>query len=93
MSESQAVRVQDIPKRCALAVIRLYQLTLSPYVGGQCRFHPTCSRYAMEAIERHGLVRGCGLAAARLARCHPFHPGGVDPVPAVRGAARRETSH
>lgn len=68
--------------RCALAAIRLYQLTLSPYLGRQCRFYPSCSHYAMEAIEAHGLVRGAGLSLRRLGRCHPFHPGGVDLVPA-----------
>ena len=78
----------QLPKRCALAGIRLYQLTLSPFIGGQCRFHPTCSHYAMEAVDRHGVLRGTGLALRRLARCHPFHPGGVDPVPAPEGAAQ-----
>lgn len=64
-------------------MIRGYQLTLSPFIGNQCRFHPTCSHYALEAVERHGAWRGSLLAARRLARCHPFHPGGFDPVPAV----------
>lgn len=72
----------ELPKRAALAAIRGYQLTLSPFIGGQCRFYPTCSHYAVEAIERHGPWRGGWLAVRRLGRCHPFHPGGVDPVPA-----------
>ncbi len=71
-----------LPERLALVLIRGYQLTLSPFIGNQCRFHPTCSHYAAEAIERHGVVRGTWLATRRLARCHPFHPGGLDPVPA-----------
>ena len=65
----------------ALRLIRLYQLVLSPWIGRQCRFYPTCSHYAAEAIESHGIVKGSGLALARLGKCHPFHPGGVDPVP------------
>ena len=63
------------------ALIRLYQLTLSPIFGGGCRFEPSCSSYAMEAIAHHGAWRGTRLAAKRLARCHPFAPAGYDPVP------------
>jgi putative membrane protein insertion efficiency factor len=70
----------------ARLVIRLYQLTLSPFIGNQCRFHPTCSHYALQAIEHHGLIRGAWLTARRLGRCHPFHPGGFDPVPASGSA-------
>lgn len=62
-------------------LVRLYQLTLSPFIGNQCRFHPTCSHYAMEALQRHGPWRGSWLAATRLGRCHPLAAGGVDPVP------------
>ena len=62
-------------------MIRLYQLTLSPYIGGQCRFYPTCSHYTMEAIKTHGPVRGLGLGMRRLSKCHPYNQGGVDPVP------------
>ena len=82
----------ELPKRGALAAIRLYQLTLSPYVGRQCRFYPTCSHYAAEAIATHGLLRGSRLALARLGRCHPFHPGGVDLVPAGPGGAEQSAS-
>lgn len=74
-------RFRDWPKHCALGAIRLYQLTLGPYLGRQCRFYPSCSRYAQEAIAMHGVVRGCLLAARRLGRCHPLHAGGVDLVP------------
>ena len=68
-------------KRLLLAIIRAYQFLLSPWVGNQCRFYPTCSHYAAEAIERHGAVRGSWLALRRIGRCHPWHPGGMDPVP------------
>lgn len=67
--------------RAALAAIRLYQLTLSPLFAGSCRFEPSCSRYAMAALEQHGLLRGAWLAVRRLARCHPLGGSGLDPVP------------
>lgn len=65
-----------------LKLIRLYQFLLSPWVGNQCRFHPTCSHYAYEAIDRHGALAGTYLAAHRVLRCHPWCEGGLDPVPA-----------
>jgi uncharacterized protein len=68
-------------KGAALVLIRLYQLTLSPLLGTRCRFHPTCSAYTYEAIQRYGLLRGTTLGVRRLFRCHPFHAGGIDPVP------------
>ena len=64
-----------------IALIKLYQFTLSPIVGRQCRFHPTCSWYGLDAYRQHGALRGTLLTARRIARCHPFHKGGYDPVP------------
>jgi uncharacterized protein len=61
--------------------IRQYQRWLSPLLGPSCRFHPTCSEYAIEAIKIHGLVIGCWLSVKRILKCHPLHPGGLDPVP------------
>jgi putative membrane protein insertion efficiency factor len=63
------------------ALIRIYQWTISPLLGPRCRFYPSCSNYALEAVGRFGVLRGSWLAARRLARCHPWHPGGFDPVP------------
>lgn len=67
--------------RFLIALLRAYKLVISPLLGPRCRFHPTCSVYAMEAIAVHGALRGCWLATRRVARCHPLHPGGHDPVP------------
>jgi putative membrane protein insertion efficiency factor len=64
-----------------LLLIRGYQILISPLLGPNCRFTPSCSQYAIEAIEIHGPWRGCWLALCRLGRCHPLHPGGYDPVP------------
>ena len=64
-----------------IALIWVYRFTLSPLVGGQCRFEPTCSRYALEAYHRYGPCRGTALTIRRVLRCHPFNPGGYDPVP------------
>ena len=69
-------------KTAALAMLRFYKLALSPYVPSACRYTPTCSEYAQEAIDRHGALHGTWLAAKRLRRCHPFsRAGGYDPVP------------
>ncbi|MFH1035168.1 MAG: membrane protein insertion efficiency factor YidD [Pseudomonadota bacterium] len=66
--------------RAARLLVRFYQLALSPYLGGQCRFHPTCSQYALDALAAYGLWRGLGKALWRVAKCHPWHPGGYDPA-------------
>lgn len=68
-------------KRALQGMIRLYQRYISPLKGKTCRYHPTCSQYAYEAIEKHGAIKGTGLAIKRIGRCHPFAPGGYDPVP------------
>lgn len=64
-----------------IQLIKAYRLLLSPWVGGHCRFYPTCSCYAITAIERFGVLRGSVLSVRRLSRCHPWHEGGIDPVP------------
>lgn len=64
-----------------IAIVRAYQVLVSPWLGPRCRFYPTCSAYCIEAVREHGVVRGLGLAGLRILRCHPFDPGGFDPVP------------
>ncbi|NCA69420.1 MAG: membrane protein insertion efficiency factor YidD [Sphingobacteriia bacterium] len=71
-------------RRILIALIRAYQYVISPLVGHHCRFYPSCSQYAVEAIERHGPMYGIWLAIRRLSRCHPWHAGGIDPVPTER---------
>lgn len=70
-------------RKLVILPIRIYRYAISPMMASHCRFYPSCSAYAIEAIELHGSLRGSWLAARRLARCHPWHPGGVDPVPSV----------
>jgi len=79
------VRVADV----VLAPVRLYRRYLSPLKPTpSCRFHPTCSEYAIQAVETHGVVKGLALATWRVLRCHPFNPGGYDPVPPRAGGRR-----
>jgi putative membrane protein insertion efficiency factor len=73
--------ISRLTSRFLVALIRLYRLAVSPFLGQCCRFHPSCSAYAEEAICRHGVLAGLGLGIRRLLRCHPFHRGGYDPVP------------
>ncbi len=85
-------RVSTITARLLLAVLRLYQGFLSPLMPSACKFYPSCSRYAYEAIEIHGARRGSWLALRRLLRCRPFSRGGVDPVPEREVSASAEVA-
>ncbi|MGJ9419317.1 membrane protein insertion efficiency factor YidD [Massilia sp. CMS3.1] len=71
-------------KTLLIWIVRAYRLVLSPMLGQNCRFYPSCSSYAIEALQTHGALRGSWLAARRLGRCHPWNEGGVDPVPPAR---------
>ena len=71
----------SVVARAVVLLIRGYQVTLSPLLPSACRYQPTCSQYTLEAVERHGALKGAWLGAKRIVRCHPFHPGGYDPVP------------
>lgn len=68
-------------RKALVLLVKLYRYAISPFLGPRCRFEPSCSLYALEALERHGAIRGSSLAVRRVARCHPWHPGGYDPVP------------
>ena len=69
-----------MPRTIAIGLIRTYKLVISPLLPSACRFHPTCSEYMKDAIEKHGVLKGVALGLRRLSRCHPFHQGGFDPV-------------
>ena len=91
---------RPLPARLLIGLIAAYRRFISPLLGPRCRFYPSCSAYALEAIQVHGAARGSWLAVRRLGKCHPFHPGGLDPVPparrstagAVAGSGRRGVS-
>lgn len=68
-------------RRLLIGLVQLYRYGISPFLGNHCRFHPSCSSYAIEALQRHGAVHGSWLTVRRLSRCHPWHAGGLDPVP------------
>jgi putative membrane protein insertion efficiency factor len=67
-------------KKILIAIVKLYKFLISPILPGSCRFVPSCSEYSLEALERYGALKGTWLSVRRVARCHPFHPGGFDPV-------------
>jgi putative membrane protein insertion efficiency factor len=75
--EKVSVALRKIP----IGIIKLYQTVLSPMLGPTCRFHPSCSHYAIDAITEHGMIKGCWLSIKRILKCHPLNDGGYDPVP------------
>ncbi len=77
-------------KNLIIKMIRFYQKKISPLFGPQCRYYPTCSQYAIEAVERHGVFKGSLLAMARLLRCNPLFPGGYDPVPEKKDKKKKD---
>ncbi len=81
---SVRARVSMLGRRTCSGLIRGYALVISPFLGNNCRYYPTCSAYTQEAIERHGVLRGIWLGLRRIGRCHPWHEGGYDPVPEPR---------
>lgn len=84
-------RLSRLARAMLIWAIRLYQLTISPVLGPRCRFYPSCSSYAAEAVTLHGVLWGLGLGTWRLLRCHPWNPGGLDPVPVTRPSMRLST--
>jgi putative membrane protein insertion efficiency factor len=80
------------PAGLCILLVRVYQVTLGPFLGGHCRFEPTCSAYAIEAFRTHGAIRGGWLTLRRLVRCHPWGGGGLDPVPPTKNPERDRAS-
>lgn len=80
-------------RRILIACINGYRYLISPLMASHCRFYPSCSSYAIQAIEQHGALKGCYFASKRLLRCHPFHPGGFDPVPDTLCDTHKHTAH
>jgi putative membrane protein insertion efficiency factor len=74
-----AMAIWRLPRTVLIGAAQVYQWTLSPFIGRQCRFEPTCSNYFIEAVRKYGAVRGAWKGMLRIGRCHPFHPGGYDP--------------
>ncbi|NIQ08879.1 MAG: membrane protein insertion efficiency factor YidD [Gammaproteobacteria bacterium] len=77
-------------RKFLILLIKVYQTVVSPYTGGHCRFYPTCSSYAAEAISHHGPLRGVWLSIRRIGRCHPWHEGGIDPVPGTEHLYKKD---
>ncbi len=80
-------------QKLLIAILRLYRLVLSPVIGSHCRFYPSCSHYAIEALHTHGTLRGLWLGTRRLGRCHPWNPGGFDPVPTAEPKRAEQINH
>lgn len=74
-------KINQQMRKALIKLLGVYQFLISPLLGNCCRFHPSCSNYAQQALEHYGIIRGIGLISWRLLRCHPFHPGGYDPLP------------
>ncbi|MFI0792026.1 membrane protein insertion efficiency factor YidD [Micromonospora rubida] len=91
-SGSTASRPPSPGARVLTWPIVAYRRWISPALPARCRFYPSCSAYALEAVSRHGALRGVGLTVRRLSRCHPFHPGGYDPVPEPGGRRRADVT-
>jgi len=93
---SRSTKKHSVAVRLAALCVRAYQLTVSPALhavfgaGGGCRFEPSCSCYARDALFKHGFFSGCRLALRRILRCHPWHPGGYDPVPDLKNESRQD---
>ncbi len=79
-------------RRILIALIRLYQMTLSALLGSNCRFYPSCSAYFIEALEKHGTIKGSALGVGRICRCHPWNDGGYDPVPEPKKGVNTKTT-
>ncbi len=86
-------QIKTIPAQAAILLVRLYQKLISPWLGQRCRFHPSCSNYCIDALNQHGMVHGLWLGLRRICKCHPFHPGGFDPVPDTSSNLQKREHH
>lgn len=87
-------KLSNLPRWLLTGLIKSYRYCISPMLAGRCRFYPSCSAYSLEALDRHGVLKGSILTARRLLRCHPWHPGGFDPVPGSSdGLHQAESDH
>ena len=85
-------KIANIPQAIVIGLIKLYRYAISPLIQNRCRFYPSCSAYGLEAFYRYGFLTGSKLTLLRLLRCHPWHPGGFDPVPENNSGAKRKQS-
>ena len=85
-------KTKRLPEALLILLVKFYQLFISPMIGPRCRFSPTCSEYAVEALKTHGAIKGVWLTMKRLSRCHPMHPGGLDTVPPCCSVRRPSSS-
>jgi uncharacterized protein len=76
---NRLAKLRQLPAWSLILLVRMYQVVLSPIFGGQCRFEPSCSHYFIQAVQKYGALHGAAKGIARICRCHPFHPGGLDP--------------
>ncbi len=83
--------VRSLVEAAVIGLLKVYRLVVSPWKGPTCRFHPSCSAYMMEAVTAHGVARGLWLGTRRIARCHPWNPGGYDPVPMAPASVRKDS--
>jgi len=90
LSDDNATQVTGIVKKLLLLLIRGYSYLISPLLGNNCRYYPSCSAYTREAIEGHGALKGLWMGIKRISRCHPFHEGGYDPVPGKEDRREKE---
>jgi len=86
--QATATGTSKVAAQFGIAAVRIYQCTVRPLIGSHCRFWPSCSEYAIEALRLHGAARGTVMAGKRILRCNPWHEGGVDPVPGLQGIER-----
>lgn len=87
VTKVKIAKLRHIPVLILVSLLRVYSYCISPFLGSHCRFYPSCSQYSIEALKKYGLFKGAMLTTKRLSKCHPWHEGGLDPLPESRGAS------